>query len=147
LGPQRGDSQDWWLFLPNVGSGPLSRGCLFQAIVAVLGWCSTSSVDFCCFVVFVCRCSLYCVFCFVCWVVGCLLVFVLRISDDCIVVLDEVGCARPVYVCLLCCGCVLGLCSFKRLGSRLFRIPSASWWFSVYLSFCLVCVCFVVFIF
>ena len=37
------------------------------------------------------------------------------------------------------------LCYVSDLGLRLFRSPSASWWFSVQLSFRYVCVCFVVF--
>jgi len=49
-------------------------------------------------------------------------VFVLWISGDGIVVLDEVGCVRPMYVCLLCCGCVLGSCFVKGLGLRLFKV-------------------------
>ena len=39
------------------------------------------------------------------------------------------------------------LCSILGLELRLFRSPSASWCFSVQLSFCSVCVCFVVFVF
>ena len=131
--------------MPNVGSGPLSRGCLFQVVAVVLGWCSTSSVGFCCFVVFVCHCSLYCVFCFVCWVAGCLLMFVLWISGDGLVVPDKVGCVRLVFVCLLCCCCVLELCSVKGLGTRYLRSTSAFWWF-IALQFCFGCVCFVVFV-
>ena len=39
------------------------------------------------------------------------------------------------------------LCFVSGLGSRLFISSSASWWFSVQLSFCSVCICFVVLVF
>jgi len=53
-------------------------------------------------------------------------------------------------VCLLCCGCMLGMCSVKGLGSRLFKVSLTlsplvvhcyAFWYVLFV-FVLPCLCF-----